>query len=240
VAREFLGEHGIAYTSWDVAESDGRRAWIAAGRPPLPTLTIGSRVVPLMLPRAQIAAELGLEVPEAPPGDRLMSDLAALQEAWVALLDSIAYDDLRLRTRWRGDRSLLELVAHVFYVLETVVEAWSSGVVEWEAEGPDPAEEAAVAARLTDRDAVVAYAAGCVASWRGLSAACAAAAHGTREVTNPGRGTVTFGQLLLMARQHAAQHLQQATHTLDGAGIPHRGRDPRTIVPDLALPDDPF
>jgi len=239
VAREFLGAHSVVFSSWDVDEPAGREAWHAAGNPHVPALVIGSRAISLVSPRFQIAGALGLPSPQRLAAGRLLWDVAAIQEAWLALVRSVDWRALTMPTRSRG-RTPIELVANVFNFYAELADAWAGRPVSWGGPGT-LAAEAALVARLTDEAAVVSYVAEQVAAWQLFALdASEADPEGARLVANREGGTVVFRELLDAQRQHGAQHLRQVIATYAERAIPHAGRDPRELVPDLELPDDPF
>jgi len=241
VAGEFLGERGVRFESLDIGEERARARWLDAGSPPVPALAVGPRVVSLIAPRAQIAAELGLPGDPALDAASLLWDLVSLHEAWTALLKPLSWSVLTMPTPSRG-RTPLELAVNVFHGLRRTIEAWPTGRFDWATD--DEAREAAEAellARLRSPDDLARYLAKRSAAWREFAVEVGdGVADLERTVADPLGSRVAFRDILESQRLHAAVHLRQITHALDAAAIPHRSGGALERLHGLRLPEQPF
>src|SRR5215831_8848642 len=113
-AKEFLGEHGVAFDSLNVRDGgDGTRAWEEAGRPIVPSLVLDGSSRPV-LHVSQLSTWLGLPVPPSEASTRAGWDVLGLARAWVDHLGAVGVALLLEPTPSRG-RTIKELTVNTFH-----------------------------------------------------------------------------------------------------------------------------
>lgn len=212
----------MEFESLNAAEGEGRRRWIEAGEPTVPSLVLDGRPHPL-LHVSQIAELLGLAPPAAGSPEREGRAALAVLDAWLEQVEAADWPALLEPTPSRG-RTLRNLTVNVFRPFELLPGAWSSGEFAWR-----PEEDGTLEAGLADREALLPWAAAAAAGWRQF---LAGEDLGARDpvVTSP-RGQTRFSALVSFQHGHAAYHYRQLAHVL--------GADP-VVFDDLVLPRDVF
>lgn len=213
----------MEFESLNAADDDGRRRWIEAGRPTLPSLVLDGRTYPV-LHVSQIAELLGLDAPLAGSPAREGAGALAILDAWLDRVRTADWETLLEPTPSRG-RSLRNLTMNAFHPFELLPGAWASGEFAWR-----PEEDGARERPLADRERLVAWAGAAAEEWRSF---LAREDLGARDpvVTSP-RGETRFSALVSFQRWHAAYHYRQLVHFLQA---PDDG-----LLDGLALPRDVF
>ncbi len=212
----------MEFESLNAAEGEGRRRWIEAGRPTVPSLVLDGRAHPL-LHVSQIAELLGLPAPAVGSPDDGARALAVL-DAWLDAVRTAEWQVLLEPTPSRG-RSLRNLTVNVFHPFELLPGAWALGEFPWR-----PEQDAEREAALTTHERLVAWAAAIGAGWSSFLDRGNLALRDPL-VTSP-RGRTRFSTLVSFQRWHAAYHYRQLTHVL---GV---GRD--EVLDGIDLPLDVF
>ncbi len=91
----------------NIREPRGEERWIEAGRPIVPSLSVGGVASPI-LHVSQLASMLRLEAPPSLEATRLAWDAVAVLDAWVSLIAPLDFEALTAPTPSRG-RSLRNL-----------------------------------------------------------------------------------------------------------------------------------
>jgi hypothetical protein len=192
----------VEFHSSNVTEEGGRSRWIEAGRPPVPAVVVGGAVRTLFHV-SQLAAALGLPQPAAQRASAAAWDLAAILEAWLALLDGLPWELATAPTPSRG-RSLRNLTVNTFHPVSLLPEACSSARFDWNPE-LDEKREAQIGSAAT----LLAYATEIARLW-----SVYLLEHGERlaadRVVESARGPLPLADLLAAQRWHAAYHYRQA------------------------------
>jgi len=213
----------VVFESLNAAEGEGRRRWIEAGRPTVPSLVLEGQAHPL-LHVSQIAELLGLAAPaEGLPESDGPAALAIL-DAWLVQIGHSSWDALLEPTPSRG-RTLRNLTVNVFHPFELLPGAWASGEFPWR-----PEEDATRETGLEDRAALLAWAEAAAAEWRSFLGREDLASRDP-VVTSP-RGETRFSALVSLQHWHAAYHYRQLVHVL--------GATDGGLLDGLALPREVF
>ena len=152
---------------------------------------------------SQLAAALGLPVPQTQEPTRLAWETLPVLRSWLDRLRGLDWETLTKPTPSRG-RSLRELTVNVFHPFELLPAAWRSGSFPWE-----PERDAEREALLDSAPEVVAYAGRIFADWTDF-----VLEHGEELglrdpiVVSP-RGEVRFSALLEAQLGHALFHHEQ-------------------------------
>ena len=214
----------MEFESLNAAEGEGRRRWIGAGRPTVPSLVLDGQAHPL-LHVSQIAELLGLEPPAAGSAELEGRRALAVLFAWLAQIRDADWELFLEPTPSRG-RTLRNLTVNVFHPFELLPGAWASGEFPWR-----PEEDEAREAALEDRDALLVWAEAAAGRWWSF---LDLEDVGPRDpvVTSP-RGETRFSALVSFQHWHAAYHYRQLVHVL--------GFDEdEGLLSGLALPRDVF
>jgi hypothetical protein len=221
-AKEFLGEHGIAFDSLNVRDgADGARRWEEAGRPIVPSLLLDGSARPV-LHVSQLSTWLGLPVPSTEASTRAGWDILGLLRAWVDHL-GVVDDALLLEPTPSRERTIKELTVNTFHPLDLLPGTWASGEFDWH-----PEDDAVRMEALGDAVAVRAYARRISDGWNlFLLDEGASLDERDPEVRSP-RGTLAYSTLLTSQRWHAAFHYRQVSVFLAARGV----RLPNAIAPE--------
>ena len=203
----------------------GTRRWEEAGRPIVPSVSIGGVIDPV-LHVSQLAAALGLPARPTLPSTRLARDTIVILGAWLTGISPLAVKDLSEPTPARG-RSLRNLTVNVFHPFELLPVAWDTGVFSW-----DPDGDAAREQTLTTAEQVVGYATAIHSAWGVFVDQRGAELSGSDPTIVSPRGDVAFSVLLDVQRWHAAFHLRQLDAVLESRLLPE--------LAELALPAETF
>lgn len=213
----------MEFESLNAVEEEGRRQWVEAGRPTVPSLVVDGAAHPL-LHVSQIAELLGLPAPATGSPDDAVGALAVL-DAWLDAIRVADWEFLLEPTPSRG-RSLRNLTVNVFHPFELLPRAWALGEFPWQ-----PEHDAEREAAFPSHERLLEWATAAAAGWRSFSDGGNVAARDPI-VTSP-RGQTRFSALLSFQRWHAAYHYRQLAHSLE--------IDPDAgLLDGLALPLDVF
>lgn len=190
---------------------------------------MGGEVTPLFHV-SQLAAALGVPVPEG--GEWLAAgwDLAGILEAWCDELRLTGFELAVEPTPSRG-RTLRNLTVNTFHPVELLAAAWESGCFDWDPELDEERER-----ELTDGRALTAYAERATATWHDFLLG-AGDVPGDRPISTA-RGTLDFSELVRSQRWHAAYHHRQLVEFLRSRGVAIRGS--ARVAVDIGLPDEVF
>ena len=152
---------------------------------------------------SQLAAALGLPVPETQEPTRLAWETLPVLRSWLDRVRALDWAALTGPTPSRG-RSLRNLTVNVFHPFELLPAAWWHGSFPW-----DPEHDGEREARLESAPELVAYAERIFTDWTGfvLQHADELGVH-DRTVASP-RGEVLFSALLESQLEHASFHREQ-------------------------------
>lgn len=196
----------------DIGDAGGRRLWEAAGRPPVPAVTVED-VTTTISTMSQLAAAVGAPAPDAPPVALAAGETLAILDAWVAHLRAFDGDLVAAPTASRG-RSVAELTVNVFAPLELLPGAWETGTLPWR-----PEQDAERAGALLDAGALTSWAAGVARAWGEFLAAHEPVIDAERTVESP-RGRLEWAPLVAAQRWHAAYHYRQLVAFARARGAP--------------------
>lgn len=203
----------------------GAHRWEEAGRPIVPSVSIGGLVEPV-LHVSQLAAALGVPAWPTLPSTQLAGDTLVILDAWLAGIRPLAVEELSEPTPARG-RSLRNLTVNVFHPFELLSIAWDTGVFPW-----DPDEDAAREQTLTSAGQLASYATAIRWSWGVFIDRRGAELLGSDPSIVSPRGDVAFSVVLDVQRWHAAFHLRQLDAVLNTHLLPE--------LEELALPAEIF
>jgi hypothetical protein len=179
---------------------------------------------------SQLAAAVGLPVPEGAEWAAAGWDLASILHAWSEHLRELGFELALEPTPSRG-RSLRELTVNTFHPIELLADALQTGRFDW-----DPDLDKERERWLTDGRALTAYAEGIDATWHDFLLG-ADELPGDTVVATP-RGELEFSALVASQRWHAAYHYRQLVEFLRrrGAAVPGSV----DLAASMGLPDDVF
>jgi hypothetical protein len=176
---------------------------------------------------------LGVELPGRGEAPALAWDLAGILDSWVEHLRRASWALLVAPTPSRG-RSLRNLTVNTFHPVELLPGAWLTGAFDWEPELDDRRE-----APLRDAAALLAYADRIASGWTSFVLDAGAELARARQVRSP-RGALSFADLLVSQRWHAAFHYRQLTAFLAANGVRVGGALRVETLAQLELPPDVF
>lgn len=214
-------------------DGEGRDAWVALGRPLIPSLVLDEQAVPI-LHISQVAKLLDLPGPDTAVNARLAWDTVTVLTSWMEQFERMSWELLNQPTPSR-DRSIRNLTVNVFHPFELLPEAWSEGRFHWEPDD-DHLREATLASRSQLRD----WANGVLVHWQGfLLDHQDRLEHEDHEVETP-RGAVPYSVVLTSQRYHAAAHHRQLVHFLRSEGFDMDGVLDVERLPDIDLAPNVF
>jgi len=191
----------VEYESLDV-RGEGAARWEEAGRPTVPSLALGDRVVPLFHV-SQLARALGLPSP-TPPASALMAwETVGRLHRWVERLRPLGRESLTRPTESRG-RTLINLTINVFHPFELLPVAWESGRFDWDPTLDDERERA-----LERPEAVVAFAEHVEREWSDFVAEHEDELESRDPVIASLRGELRYSELLESQVWHVEFHQRQ-------------------------------
>jgi hypothetical protein len=206
---EFLGERGVRFEALNIGDrAAGERRWREAGRPLVPSLVVGEKVVPV-LHVSQIAEALGLSPPPSGHPLRDGRDAAIVLGAWLSDLEIADWDLLLTPSRSRG-RSLRNLTVNVFHPFELLPAAWTTGEFDWQPEQDDARET-----HLTNHSSLVRFAEPAATAWSRFLDEHGREIETHDPLVSSPRGRVPFSALLSFQRWHVAYHYRQLAATLE-------------------------
>jgi hypothetical protein len=195
--------HGISYESLDVHDGgEGTRRWEQAGRPVLPSLVVGDVTTPI-LHVSQLAAALGLPVPQTQEPTRLAWETLPVLRSWLDHVRVLDWDVMLRPTQSRG-RSVRNLTVNVFHPFELLPGAWREGSFPWE-----PERDGERDGLLESATELVAYAGRIFADWTDFVLESAEALGRRNPTVVSQRGEVRFSALLESQLEHARFHHEQ-------------------------------
>lgn len=202
----------MVFDSLDIRDGgEGERRWREADRPLVPSVVVDGAITPI-LHVSQLAAALGLPVPQAPASTRLAWETLPVLRSWLDHLRGLDWETLTKPTPSRG-RSLRNLTVNVFHPFGLLPAAWRAGSFPWEPDRDDERE-----ALLRGAGEVVGYAERIYADWTDFVLEHGDAL-GERDpaVVSP-RGDVRFSALLDSQLEHASFHHAQLVGFLRAEG----------------------
>lgn len=157
---------------------------------------------------SQLAAALGLPVPETQEPTRLAWETLPVLRWWLDRLRPLDWETLTRPTASRG-RSLRNLTVNVFQPFELLPEAWRSESFPWEPERDGERE-----LLLGSAPDVVAYAERIFADWTDFVLEHGEDLGGRDPMVVSPRGDVRFSALLEAQLEHASFHREQLAEAL--------------------------
>lgn len=198
----------------------------------VPSVLVDGAVLPI-LDVSQLAAVLGVELPGRGEAPSLAWDLAGILDSWVEHLRRASWALLVDPTPSRG-RSLRNLTVNTFHPVELLPGAWLTGAFDW-----DPDLDAEREAPLCDAAALVTYADRIASDWTSFVLDASAQLGRGRQVRSP-RGDLSFADLLVSQRWHAAFHYRQLRTFLAAHGVRVEGALRVETLAALELPPEVF
>lgn len=185
---------------------------------------------------SQVGSLLGIVVEPAQEAVRLGWDLHTILEAWTALVATLPWPTLLEPTPSRS-RTILDLAIGSFLRVQFLPSVLQDNVFGWDAT-KDRSNEIAVGATLAKAEELIAFLDRIRLPWqRYLLDEEAAMTGASRTIVRTlGRGDIEYATLIAAVRNHAAQHLRQATTYLQetGRAVPTDFRV--ESIRDLGLP----
>jgi hypothetical protein len=165
----------------------------------VPSLVVGDATTPI-LHVSQLAAALGLPVPQTQEPTQLAWETLPVLRSWLDRVRGLDWDVLTRPTPSRG-RSLRNLTVNVFHPFELLPAAWREGSFPWEPERDGERE-----GLLESAPELVAYAERIFADWTDFVRENAEELGRRDSTVVSQRGEVRFSALLESQLEHARFH----------------------------------